>query len=387
MGFKRKFYILIRKSVYNLINFINTITRKSEKKIFIYDEFLRRDNMWVVLNYIIKTKLNESYKIVYFSKVDISEKNTTNIIFTTNNIRGLYHQVTSKFVFWGYGTYRFTCKPKNGQIIINLWHGSPLKNIGYLTDKPWYRYEDTFSYILCASDFFKDILKKCFNCKDEQLFICGGPRNDLLYINNSLEKLNINKTKYNNIVLWMPTFRQSNDKRCNDSNVEFPILNSKNICNLNKYLAEKNILTIIKPHPYQAQIDFLKVKHSNIRVLTNAELQGKDIQLYELLGEADTLLTDFSSVYFDFLITQNPIGFVFDDLSEYKDKRGFTVENPLELMPGEKIYNYEELIKFLEDIMNGKDKYKEERNRVNNLANEYQDGNNCRRLLKFLNIN
>ncbi len=75
-----------------------------------------------------------------------------------------------------------------------------------------------------------------------------------------------------------------------------------------------------------------------------------------------------------------------DDIHEYRDKRGFVVENPLELMPGEKIYNEEEFVGFIKNTCNGIDNYKDERKRINDLANKYQDNKNCERILDFLGI-
>lgn len=75
-----------------------------------------------------------------------------------------------------------------------------------------------------------------------------------------------------------------------------------------------------------------------------------------------------------------------DDLEEYGDKRGFVVENPIELMPGQKIYNKEELLSFIDNLINNKDEYKEERKRINDLVNKYQDDKNCERILEFLGI-
>ena len=98
------------------------------------------------------------------------------------------------------------------------------------------------------------------------------------------------------------------------------------------------------------------------------------------------LLTDYSSVFFDFLLTLKPIGFVIDDISQYGSMRGFTVEDPLGLMPGHKIYNVDDLKKFIADLVAGVDPYSDERQRINDLANKYQDSQSSTRLMKALGI-
>ncbi|MBJ6361620.1 CDP-glycerol glycerophosphotransferase family protein, partial [Paenibacillus sp. GCM10012307] len=319
------------------------------------------------------------------TKLNYSKK-YNNVIFTSNNFKGFYYNLTSKYVFWGYGTFKFTCKPKRGQLRIELWHGSPLKKVGYLTDVNfWYKYEETMSYMLCSSEYFKDILKRCFGFRDDQALIAGNPRNDYLFKSEcSLSKLGIAKDDFSKVILWMPTFRKSKMNNFNDSNSEFPILNGNNINEFNNFLASENILVILKLHPAQNNVGFLSSSFSNIKIYINEDLDKREIELYQLLGEADCLLTDYSSVYFDFLLTDKQIGFVIDDISDYTDMRGFVVENILEIMPGEKISNYEEMKVFINNFKLGIDNFKVQRKSVNILANKYKDGDNCRRLLEKL---
>ena len=75
------------------------------------------------------------------------------------------------------------------QVVVNLWHGSPLKKIGnYLDDKD----ENYFTYLLAASDFFAPIMQKAFNCGAEQVKVCGHPRNDAMFRGeNALARLGL----------------------------------------------------------------------------------------------------------------------------------------------------------------------------------------------------
>jgi len=163
-------------------------------------------------------------------------------------------------------------------------------------------------------------------------------------------------------------------------------LNSKNIEYIQSFLSKNEILLIIKPHPNQLDLDIFKRGYKNILIIKDENLNEKDIFLYQIFQEVDALLTDYSSVYFDFLLTMKPIGFTIDDFESYEDKRGFVVDNPLELMPGHKITNLDELKRFILDIKEGKDDYYEERKKVNDLANKYKDGNSTKRLMDFLGI-
>ncbi|AGC67176.1 CDP-glycerol:poly(glycerophosphate) glycerophosphotransferase [Thermoclostridium stercorarium subsp. stercorarium DSM 8532] len=113
--------------------------------------------------------------------------------------------------------------------------------------------------------------------------------------------------QYDKIILFMPTFRKSKIINRIDSTSDFPIISSKNISEINSFLKENKVLLVIKPHPYQNDIEFLNLEFTNIIKFTNEDLAMKNVLLYELLGQVDALVTDYSSVYFDFLLTQKPI--------------------------------------------------------------------------------
>lgn len=72
--------------------------------------------------------------------------------------------------------------------------------------------------------------------------------------------------------------------------------------------------------------------------------------------------------------------FLIDDFDLYEEKRGFTVEDPLSLMPGEKVRTPEELYLALERLGNGTDEWRSERMRVNGLVNRFTDDQSCRRV-------
>lgn len=381
-------FLMIRIEFY-LLTLLNYIIPKSENKVFIFDKRFRQDNVWAISEYLSKNPKYNNYQIYYYTKANIKPKG--NIIHIDNGIHAIWMQLRSKYIFYSYTDIKIF-KPVRNQIIVNTMHGSPLKNIGYLAGnskfKKLWRYEKTFTHILCTSNFFKDIIKKSFGASEEQCLVLGYPRNDYIFTNKEvLSRLNIDKQAFNKIFLWMPTWRGDSRTGKNDeSNIDFPIININNINYLNEFLYKNNILMMIKPHPIQMDLEILNKNLSNIKILKNEELQEKEIFLYELFNEVDALLTDYSSVYFDFLLTMKPIGFTIDDIESYGDKRGFVVENPLEIMPGKKITNIEELISFISDIKENNDEFYEERKAINDLANKYKDGNSTKRIVEFLGM-
>ena len=270
------------------------------------------------------------------------------------------------------------------QKIFYLTHGCPsIKNVKGLINVP--------EYVDCCIATSENVIQNLtyqFSTIEEKFFVCGLPRNDDLF-KNSDELSKLTQNRYPKKIMWMPTFRKASNSERNDSNKKFslgiPLIENVNeLTRINGCLQDNDILLIIKTHPYQ-DMSVIKVDPlSNIILLSQRELEEKDVELYPLLSQCDALLTDYSSVSFDFLLTDKPIGFVIDDVDDYK--LGYAFDNILDYMPGHHIKTLEDMVAFFEDISQSKDIYKEERHRINNWANKYQDANNCERLVKMFDL-
>ena len=125
---------------------------------------------------------------------------------------------------------------------------------------------------------------------------------------------------------------------------------------------------------------------SNVKSYTNEKLLKEKTELYSILGVSDALITDFSSVYFDYLLVNKPIAFELADKKAYENGRGFLVENPLDYMPGHKIYNVDDFLKFITDLVNDNDIYKNERDILCDKIHKYKDGKSSERILKMLGL-
>ena len=80
-----------------------------------------------------------------------------------------------------------------------------------------------------------------------------------------------------------------------------------------------------------------------------------------------------------------PIGFLLGDMDKYN--RGFNMENPLDYMPGTKIYDIDQLFDFIVNMDNEKIKYEKERKKMCDLTFKYQDDKNSERLWNWIRIN
>lgn len=397
-----------------IINFflslINKIIPKCNKIVFCsYPDF--SDNAAAVFDYMVKNQLT-NYKLVWLVDETKHIKYLSNFLYNCcgydgihvkirvkayrrKSLKGILSYITSKYVFYTHGIFGNIDSPNN-QIIINLWHGMPLKSLGLLGEQKILRDSKDFcipkfDYTIATSPLYQEIIAKVFGVEKEKVLVVGAPRTDKMIENSKvLTQLDIDSSKYNKIILWMPTYRVTDIDKYKEQGVlkdsGLPFFSKADLIEFNTCLRHYNNLLIIKLHP----MDKLKRENlnqlSNIKVLDNEMLIQKGIHLYSLLGQVDLLLTDYSSVYLDFLLLNRPIGFLIDDIKEYEEDRGFIFENIEEWMPGEKMYNLGQVLEFIKNINNGFDVYMEQRRSVNEKVNSFNDFKNTERLIKFLKL-
>ena len=228
-------------------------------------------------------------------------------------------------------------------------------------------------------------MQKAFSCAREQVIIHGHSRNDVLFEQKKEFPL---KADFKKMIFWLPTYRYDNRAEQTTMTISdvLPLMkSSQDLIILNKLLEQYNILLLIKLHPLQ-NLDMPFPQLSHIRLFCHAQFNQAKLNLYPTLKESDALITDYSSIFFDYLLLNRPIGFDICDIESYKSNRGLVFDNPLDFMPGAKIQNLEDLLSFITDLAQGNDRFKQERKKINDLSNFYQDGNFSQKLLKDLGL-
>lgn len=394
---------LLKSLIFFIFSCLNNLVKKRNIIIFVSSPDVS-DNSFAVFDYLIQKGRDKEYLIIWllddFKKVNKIEANIYELYGNINvkcikrkSFLGIYYYILAKYIFFTHGIFSGTKLNKN-QVKINLWHGMPTKKIGFLDNK---NKEDvaTSNYMIATSDIYVDIISKSFDIDRKNVLSIGQPRNDLLFRkNNSLKRLGIEKVKYNKIFLWMPTYRTSikGDIRTDGKITGYglPLLTKEEIIYLNKLLYKEKCLFLIKLHPMdKIKINYfnnLKNDLSNIVFFDDEKLINNNLQLYSVIAECDVLLTDYSSVYIDYLILDRPIGFIIDDFEEYKNSRGFVFDKYDDWMPGKKIKNFNEFKEFILNTKNGIDEYKNIREKIDKKVNKFKDEKSSERLIEFLNI-
>lgn len=385
--------MILRKVVRKIIYTINFIIPKNKKYIFLRSSIPFRDNIEALLDCMISNKIHTKYKIICSpkdtDKFDIY-KNVRGIIVSDRGyLTSLWYFFRSKYVILDNGLFT-NPKPVKKQTIVNVWHGVSFKKIGFYqeTEKS-YR---TATYAVTYSDLFAEKISYAFGVPFEDVLQTGEPRNDYLFKpsdKETLKKLGMLKNGNEKIIFWMPTYRQSKFENVDDGKkYEFgiPLLTYDRLSELNSICKAANVILTIKWHSLQQLPDNMDIDLSNIVFLTSEQVTALNEPLYSILANADALITDYSSVYINFMVLDRPICFAYDDLDYYKKNRGFMFDDIERLMPGKKTNELEGLYSFILDVSIGNDPYKEERASMKLILNRHNDCHNCERLLHRLGL-
>lgn len=338
-------------------------------------------------NYLIKNGYNKKYKIVWLLKHSLTEKlphNVTSVPLHKPSVRKNYYKWMAK---WFTSDNDCSAKLRDDQISIYFGHGGfGLKNCKGFIELP-----KQLDYVAMPSHYLTEIFSDQLMLKSDDSRLCyiGFPYIDNFYSKEKGDLHKITKESYKKIILWMPTFRKGGGFKRQDSTVVgklgIPLINGLDEYNrLNEFLKKNNIFLIIKIHPMQDLSDLKISDMSNIRVLTSITVKELDVDNYRLMKDCDALISDYSSAAYDFLHCNKPIAYDFSDVKNYK--LGLVVSDPKELMAGNYISSFDDLIDFIEDIINNKDEYYEKRQDLRSKIFDYYDGNNCKRALDLLKI-
>ena len=286
-----------------------------------------------------------------------------------------------------------------GQVHIAAWHGFPLKLIGFFesasatTDFSNLKIITTQSDIItCTSKLSQLTMSGMFSVDPRKVRITGFPRNDILFNSdgrNNLENITGLNLAQSKLIFYLPTMRRglkNEGKQFNDNIFNY---SDYDLQKLDDFLEENDAYIFVKLHfadnNYYAKSFFNLPKR--IVFLDTDMLLDKMLTIYHLLNAFDALITDYSSVYVDYMLLNKPIVFSCPDIEIYKGDRGFIVDNPEFLMPGDIVNSQSELIKALQPIFEGLDTHKIDRNNRIKLFHSNIDGDSSKRLFEEMTKN
>lgn len=292
-------------------------------------------------------------------------------------------------------------KIKKKQLNIAFWHGIPLKRMGIMAYNTLRKddlrnqrlWEKTTDVVTSSSDLYESLMTACMAISANKYQKLGFPRldalsNPVISKKRLLQDLFQQKDDNAKIGIYMPTFRYELEdgkimKQIEQGN--FFAFTDFKIDQLNAALKNNHQYLLVKLHPYEMRLfKNFESEYSNISFLNNDYLFDNNYDLYELLGLTDFLMTDFSSIYFDYLHLNKPIIFVTNFLEKYEKVRGLLLSPYQKITPGRCVNNQVELISCLDNLSNKMDQ--EKRDYWLSLSDEVLASNNSQRICEYLKL-
>lgn len=266
-------------------------------------------------------------------------------------LKASYHLATSRyFVIDDYYFPIYVVKPRKPTEVIQLWHAAgALKKFGHsIIGKKYgasHEYvkrvpiHSNYSKVIVSSKEVIPFFSEAFNIPKDNIYPLGIPRIDYFHMHD--EHIELKKRFYmryptlksKKIVLYAPTFREG--KR-NLSTFKYPF----NVPQLKKEIGEEYAV-LVHFHPYTT--NEAKQKASGFLYVAD-----ETFCIEELLIMADVLITDYSSIIFDYSTLERPMAFFADDLEDYIQERDFYYDYE-QVIPGPILSGTAELVSFLKE--------------------------------------
>lgn len=356
---------------------------------------MRRKRPKVSLVY---TSVSGSNTIALYKHVPkrILEHLDVHLVCQTTNKEFVETIASSDVVVITEGNYHFNKADLNpNQVVIDLWHGFPLKTIGYANKNEQYmdvipRIWENIDIIGSYSPLNSELMARCFPSAMSKCIVLGAPRNDFLFETDGRALLNavLGIPQDKRIIFYLPTWRRALHRNKSDGSRSWDNIfgmDSFDNQRLQRFLADNNSVLITKLHPVeQAFVNVQGLAHNNIYLLTDHVLLKHGMDFYELLNGTEILITDYSSVFFDFLLLDRPIIFTPTDIESYMATRGFLLEPYDDWTPGDKALNQAELEEAIFSALNNPIKYQDRREKIRSLVHYYNDGNSSERVWNLI---
>lgn len=276
--------------------------------------------------------------------------------------------------------------------LIQLWHGSPLKRI--LADdptlqqrrQPWlYRQmvrlgrrvrflSPRWDVVISAAEGVSPRLASAFGATARSVAVTGQPRGDVILAADPPKLAVVEDMKARcgaqRVICYVPTHREEGRQSAD-------LLGGLDAAALDACLQRNGAVLLVKMHFHQARD---AGRDLGPRVHWLAEHEAPDVN--RLLPHVDLLITDYSSVYFDYLLLDRPMVFAPFDLEQYLQTPGIYGRYE-DVAPGPICRDWPQVLAAIDQALAGPDCYADARRRVNEQFNQYVDTQNCRRVVEL----
>ncbi len=273
-----------------------------------------------------------------------------------SSLAGFLAYARARYIFFTHGLYG-SARPPRRRSVVNLWHGDGPKSRKGLADiRSSVTVAGTRAWGMRRAEHFK--------VGAHGVLVTGNPRIDQLARpadDACLEALGLDPRRP--LVMWLPTYRTTDS----DSRRLAGTLDWSDGHELSQQAEVRRLLAdvagvarrlgvslVVKPHPLDAD----RYAEAGLDLVTSADLRAARVALYPLLARTCGLVTDYSSVWTDYLAVDRPIGFFCPDLEEYAEGRGLNVPDYRAVAPGPFLDTQDDFEQFLAACASGADPWR-----------------------------
>lgn len=340
------------------------------------------DNTKAVFDEMIRRGLNERCKLFYMvsdASIIASQPKVKNVYYVQHRLKDLFYQFYLRTAKCLICCNEFFPKYRDDQTIFYLSHGSPIKSV-----RNYYNAPRWIDYHLAASAAMVPHCAYELNAPEDRFFSLGFPRNDILTSACRDLKPLFPDADFDKVIVWYPTYRQTK-YGMSVGGSSLPVIHDEiNAAALNETAKANRVLLVLKPHFVQ-DVSYVKdLGLSNIMFIDDRFFAQNHISSYEFVGSCDAMITDYSSIYYDYTLCDKPVALVWEDVEEYKKSPGFSPGIDPYLDGGEKVYDLPQLQDFVCRVAQGEDPLRDIRRTVRDQVNHAADGKNACRVVDFI---
>ncbi len=404
----------IRDKIMQILKTIKTIIVGLGKYLVLGLSYLmpRDKNIWIFGSYLGVFNDNAKYLFIYVNEncpeirpIWISDsKKTVDFLrskqfeaYYKYSLQGFFYALRGKlYIYNSYLSY-ISLWLRGGVTKINLWHGIPIKKIEFDIKKgklkrifnhsvfckcKYSKHYVMPNFVLSTSKKVDQYFSSAFRVGEEKCLNFGYPRNEILsysedkiinfierYESVEIKELVQSFKKYKKVFVYMPTWRDSRQDFIEDSQIDFELLN--------QIFQQKNYYLVIKLHCTTLSLLDLK-EYKNILLLDNK------LDMYPILPFTDCLITDYSSIFFDYkLMDKQVILFPFDKREYISKDREMYYDYSLVAENQLVVNSFSELIELIQsDVENKKDN-----TLLQEMIFETREIESCKKIVEFIKNN
>lgn len=278
------------------------------------------DNPYYMFLYLYKELPNFTHvwSIIDESKIPENLSEKENVIFVKEGSYNYLKYLASAKYLINSHTFKPFFTRRAEQLYLMTWHGTPMKKLGADHNREQLDWKNVSrnilqsTHLISPNAFTEKKLLEAYQVKEiytGKTKITGYPRNDILFKKNSKEtrkKLGIKNDLP--IVLYAPTFR---------GDISTPTEDIKRLEDTLKEISSEHYNLIYSAHQFNKK----KPECTSEKIII-----AEEVEINSLLQEADALVTDYSSILFDYLSTNKPILLYPYDYKEYNENRGLYLQ-------------------------------------------------------------